>query len=134
MCTERQQEIELEISTDGKIRTIYKDELMDLIKEVTEAHVTKVARASNIEWEEVDGRRGWVVRSAGNPELAIRLHPETYRLWKSLNGKNRDSFSASDWCNWVVSVEGVLVNFEKREDALKVEQKRFWQLLPQKEQ
>jgi hypothetical protein len=85
---------------NGTAKMIYHDEekpLMDKLGKFT------VTRASHVEWED----NGWTVRSAKNPELAIR--------------KNKGA--------QVVSTEGDLVKFLTREEALKAEVDAFWSIV-----
>lgn len=99
--------VEIEFTTKGEARAVYKDELRDVMEELGPV---RVARASLVEWEDVDGRSGWTVRAAHDPELALRV---------------------VDWCRWEPRREGSLVTFQTREEALREELKFFWQLLPQ---
>ena len=88
------------IFENGQAKMIYHDEerpLMDKLGKLT------VTRASNVEWED----DGWTVRSAKNPDLAIRKH------------KDRE----------VVSTEGDIVKFPTREAALKAEVDAFWSIV-----
>jgi hypothetical protein len=102
--------VEIEIDADGKARAIYKDETKPLLDEL--GH-TKIARASNVEWEEgEDGKSGWTVRSAHDPELAIRL-----------------AIVAGAW-RQVVSRHPEIAYFITREAALEAEVRHFWKLLP----
>lgn len=100
---------ELRITQDGSIEGIYQDGLAQLL----DANEVRVCRASNVEWEESpDGiEKGWTVRSAKDPELAIR--------WRNV-GLELDQH---------VVHSGILVFFNNREDALKQEVKFFWDLL-----
>lgn len=105
-------DIELEIGTTGVIRTIYKDgDSQDLAKDL-EASI-KVDRASNVEWEQVGTLAGWTVRSAHNPNLAIRF---------------KDNATIDDLYD--VAEIGALAVFTSRFEALKNEVKLFWKLLP----
>jgi hypothetical protein len=103
--------VEFEFSPTGTVRSIYKDELQPVFKELGKQ---KVQRASNVEWEESpDGRdNGWTVRAAHDPELAVRavLKDSAYRR--------------------VVSKNGELLYFTTREHALEAEVEHFWELLP----
>lgn len=101
--------VEIEVTPDGTVRGIYKDELAELYGALGKM---KVARASNVEWE-LDG---WTVRAAHDPNLAIRsvIKDGAYRL--------------------VVSREGELTVFVTREAALASELDHFWELLPKFEQ
>lgn len=98
---------ELEIGSDGSIRTIYQDGI-EAFAEDLGADVSTVCRASHVEFEEVDGRKGWTVRSAKDPEVALRV---------------------DDWCRWKPKREGTIVVFQTREEALEEEVKFFWQLM-----
>lgn len=106
MCNEQ---IELEITPTGLIRTIYKDDRVPFINSLG-GH-WRVKRASNVEWEEIGHTSGWTVRAVHNPELAIR--------WVK-----------SCLLNLHVSVEGPIRFFETREDALISEEHFFFDLLP----
>ena len=103
--------VSINFSTDGKARVIYKDELLPLYSELGDM---KVARASNVEWEEIDEAQGWSVRAAHDPELAIRI---------ILDGGYRK----------VVSRQGEIALFVTREAALESELNFFWELLPPRE-
>jgi hypothetical protein len=105
------EKIELEFGPDGIIRTIYKDDSIEELSQIPGMRVLQVDRASKIEWENHGvGLVGWVVRAAHNPNLAIRSLPNDPGL--------------------TVSIDGRLAFFQKREDALREEQRFFWQLLP----
>lgn len=103
-------QFELRIGPGGSIESIYDDGLVKLAQDLG-ADVSAVCRASTVEWEEIDGRKGWVVRSAHDPELAIRV---------------------TDWCRWGPAREGALLMFQTREAALREEIRFFWKLLPKK--
>jgi hypothetical protein len=103
------EKFELVIDAEGRARSIYKDETKSVVDALGAA---KVARASNVEWEELHGDKGWTVRSAHDPELAIRL--------VILRGAYRQ----------VVSREGLVAVFLTREAALESEVRFFWDLLP----
>lgn len=102
--------IQLQISEDGSIRTIYQDGVLPLLEDLAEAKAS-ISRASDVEWEET----GWTVRAHHDNELAIRLVVRDGR-----------------YCR-VVAKEGELAIFPNREDALEAERAMFWQLLPEKE-
>ena len=99
--------LELEIGPDGIIRTIYRDGIEKLADELG-GDVSTVCRASHVEFEEVDGRKGWTVRSAKDPEVALRV---------------------SDWCRWLPKRHGTIVTFATREEALTEEVAFFWELM-----
>jgi hypothetical protein len=101
-------EFELKIASDGTIETIYQDGLEEFTKEMG-GEVAQVCRASNVEFEIIGRRKGWSVRAAHDPELAIRLNPELL--------------------GWGPSRRGNILLFETREEALKEEVRFFWQLL-----
>lgn len=89
---------------DGTMETIYQDG----VAEALGAKTQEVRRASNVEFETIDGRSGWTVRAAHDPSLALRT---------------------TDWCRWAPSREGTIVTFKTREEALTEEVKAFWGLL-----
>jgi hypothetical protein len=95
--------IKLRIQPDGSIDCIYDDDLVTLLG----GEAAQVCRASNVEWLVIDGRSGWTVRSAKDPDLALRTF---------------------DWCRWRPSYLGTIVTFQTREEALKEEVKFFWEL------
>lgn len=97
-------EIDLIVGQDGSIETIYQDGLAEALG----AEESQICRASHVEFEEVDGRKGWTVRSARDTELALRT---------------------TDWCRWAPSREGSIVTFTTREEALSEEVKHFWGLM-----
>jgi hypothetical protein len=101
------------VKPGGAIETPYDDDLVDLVKDMG-AKLTKVRRASNIEFETIGELSGWSVRATHDPELAIRLLP-------SLLG-------------WELSRSGNILLFETREEALAEEMRFFWQLIPPKEE
>lgn len=109
-------EVKWEIEKDGTIRGIYSDALQE-VTEAMGAEVRKVCRASNVEWEENECRRGWTVRAAHNPNLAARL-------------------SDSDLVEFIVSddIRRPLAYFPFREEAIRWEVRHFFQLLPPKEE
>lgn len=100
------EELELMISQDGSIRTIYKDTNISLLQDIGEVTVT---RASDVEWEV---GKGWTVKAHHNSKLAIRKRAAV----------------------WVVSdnTQLELVYFPLRADAIEAELKHFWELLPPK--
>jgi hypothetical protein len=110
--------IAIKFSPDGKARCIYKDEHLNVYDALGDL---KVQRASNVEWEKIGGlglcdlAEGWSVRSAHDPELAIRIVLE--------NGQYRK----------VVSKEGEICLFLTRGAALENEIEQFWALLPPEE-
>lgn len=100
---------ELIIDSDGNIQTIYRDGIEELANEMG-AEISTVCRASHVEPEEIDGRKGWTVRSAKNPEFALRT---------------------TDWCTWKPGFEdaGQVTVFPTRDEAIKEEIRFFWELL-----
>lgn len=109
-------DVELEIGPTGTIRTIYKDEKLPLLNDLGEV---TVKRASNVEWEQIGEERGWTVRAAHNPQLAIRIVIH--------GGRFAQVVSDADDRNAPVAV------FTSREAALESEERFFWKLLPPKE-
>ena len=103
-------QFELKISGDGVIEAMYQDGLA----EVLGAETLRVHRASTIEWEEkasTEGlRRGWSVRSAHDPKMALRIVPDRHPWYQP-------------------SKTGMLALFITREQALEAEQAFFWELL-----
>lgn len=97
-------EFKLVIENDGTVGGVYQDGLAEAL----DAEEVRVCRASNVEWEEIDGRAGWTVRAARDSEIALRT---------------------TDWCRWAPSREGTIVTFKTREEALAEEVKFFWDLL-----
>lgn len=105
----QEERVEIEVSPDGRVRSIYKDETIADLKELGTIHV---GRASLVEWETIIDdrtRSGWTVRAAHDTSLAIRYQ---------LGGAH------------CVSKEGKIAVFASREMALEVELKFFWELLP----
>ena len=103
--------LELHINNKGNIEAMYQEGLAETL----DAEIIRVQRASQIEWETVEGRSGrsgWTVRSTVNPKLALRV---------------------TDWCRWAPREEGTLVMFQNRSEAIEEEKKFFWQLLIGKE-
>jgi hypothetical protein len=96
-------QFEINITKDGKLETIYQDGLPQKLN----AAVEKVERASSVEYENIEGRIGWTVRSAKDPELALR---------------------ATDWCRCGPARTGAVLTFQTREEALEEEVKHFWGL------
>lgn len=90
---------EIEISLDGTIGTVYQDGIEKLADEMG-AEIVRTCRVSHVEPE----GKNWVVRSAMDPELALR--------WK-----HEDPLSLEV----TVSKEGVLAQFPTREEALQQE-------------
>jgi hypothetical protein len=101
--------IEMLVMPDGTSRCVYKDELIDVYDAIGPK---KVKRASNVEWETVDGQGGWTVRSAHDVDLAIRVQLRDGAYHK------------------VVSRAGEILLFNTREAALENEVEFFWELLP----
>ena len=99
---------EIEIDPDGsKATTIYQDGVEDFAKDL-DAEISFSCRASDVEWEEVSPeKKGWVVRSVVNREMALRL--------------STDVICSSD-----PSIP--LVVFPTRELAIQMEIQFFWNL------
>lgn len=113
-----QKVISFEVGPDGEINTIYKDELVQFAEKIG-GEISTVCRASNVEWEswrEPDGtvRKGWSVRAAHQPALALRNYNGTIRC-------------SDDY-------EVAVFLFDSREKALEQEVKFFFELLPPKDQ
>jgi hypothetical protein len=114
---------ELEVDATGKITTIYQSGIEQFAKELG-GEIVKSSRASNIEWETIDGVSGWVVRAAHNPNLAIKRHANvrmsgvtyTYHIGLATFSQARH-----------------IAVFETREEALKYEEQFFWELLERKQ-
>lgn len=122
--------VELEVGTDGVIRTIYSDELPELAKKMG-AEISTVCRASNVEWEvrekTVNHRlldRGWSVRAVHDPELAIRVVSHCAR--GTYDGGWFETLIVSKDSNTPIAL------FEKREQAIEQEKKFFFELLPER--
>ena len=99
----------IELIIDGsKIESIYQDGLADLL----DAREVQVCRASNVEWEEVEGKKGWSVRAAHDPELAIRA----LTIWPYTRIVLKDPL-------YPVAL------FQNREEALVAEVAHFWELI-----
>ena len=96
-------QFEIIITKDGKLETIYQDGLPQRL----DATIEKVVRASNVEYEDIEGRVGWTVRYAKDPSLALRV---------------------TDWCRCGPARTGTILTFQTREEALAEEVKHFWGL------
>jgi hypothetical protein len=96
-------QFEVIVTKDGSIDTIYQDGLAQTL----DAKVERVERASNVEYEHIEGRVGWTVRSAKDPALALR---------------------STDWCRCGPARTGAILTFQTREEALEEEVKHFWGL------
>ncbi len=100
--------IDLKILPDGRLLGPYDEAVMGVAEEMG-AEILSIKRASNVEWEEIEGQRGWVVRACHDAELAIRKKPTgMYHAAK----------------------EGKLVFFKSRSEALDAEMDYFWDLVP----
>jgi len=93
-------ELEVRITEDGNLESIYKDDLTDLYSDL--GRVT-VERASDVEFE----NGGWTVRCHKDPQKAIRTID--------------DKIS--------VGYVGNIVSFKSRESALAKEVELFWELI-----
>ena len=98
---------EMVVFPDGKIGTMYDDEVPEMAKDLS-ASLT-IRRASNVEWDPV--LSGWTVLSTGNPRLGIRYNKKDTSL------------------GWSVKKVGQLVAFRTRNEAVEEERKLFWNLL-----
>ena len=106
---------EVKIGPDGTIQMMYQDDIEQFAEDLG-GDISTSCRASNVEWEESQGKEGWTVRSAFDRELAIR-YVETDGIREMI-------------CSRV----GELVFFITRRRALELEVKFFWELLaPQRE-
>lgn len=105
----KKEEVSFVIGPGGTVEGIYKDGLAEALG----AETKEVRRASLVEWEDIKVAKGWTVRAAHNPELAIRM---------SCSSPLQLMVSASD-------VVGNVAVFISREMALEYEQKFFWELL-----
>lgn len=95
----------IELIIDGsKVEGIYQDGLADLL----DAREVLVCRASNVEWE----RGGWTVRSAHNPDRAIRSTMVGY-----------GQYSVSD------DLSRNIIIFPTRAEALEAEVTHFQELI-----
>lgn len=104
--------VDLVIGQDGSIEAIYEDGLADIL----DANTTEVKRASSVEWETTKDGSGWTVRSAADPETAIRI------IYDRPHAQYRK----------VVGREGDLAVYPKREDALADEVEFFWDIVKEK--
>lgn len=108
-------ELELTISPDGQIESIYSDELKTMM-ESAGGEVAQICRASNVEWEDlaIDGKiqAGWTVRAAHDETLAIRMKDDQFVVSREATYK--------------------VVAFPSREQALQFEKQFFWDLIPKK--
>ena len=105
--------VELEIAPDGTIRAMYQDGIERFAEEMG-GEISTSCRASDVEWEEAEGKKGWTVRSAYNKHLALR-------------------YVTNDGIREIICGRiGELVVFQTREDALKEEVRFFWELLAPK--
>lgn len=113
-----EKELNLDVGPDGVIRTIYSDDLNKLAEE-TGGTIALVCRLSNVEWEEIGGKKGWTVRAAYDQNLALRTFDPP-----STRGPH---VAASRLEEYPVHV------FETREEALKYEKRDAPDLMPPKE-
>ena len=107
--------LELEVTPRGKIRTVYDDSRVDMMKGFG---TMSVHRASHVEWEHIymSGQtyEGWTVRAAHKPTLVfLGRSPADGSIIVVKNGVGLPAF------------------FKTREEALKEEVEHFWELLPQ---
>ena len=115
---------ELQILPDGTIRTVYQDGIDSLLG----ATITKVGRASHVEWEEVPeainhrfpATSGWSVRSAKDITWGLRLQSS---LNPGVGERYVDTIVYSDNKDLAIAL------FESRERALEWELQFFWELL-----
>ncbi len=101
---------DLVIDQEGNIEGIYQDDLAAALG----AEIKEVKRASHVEWEKAGGWEGWTVRSALDPEIAIRLVIKDGAFQQ------------------VVGREGDIAVFTTREAALEAEVRFFWEIVGQK--
>lgn len=99
------EEIELEVREDGTLRAMYSEELVTVIQGMG-GRIVNVDRASIVEWDK--DLKGWTVSSARDPDLKMRNGPHNQIL---------------------LSRDGSVIVFERREDAIRLERQFFWQLL-----
>lgn len=104
---------EVKIGSDGTIQMMYQDGI-EVFAEDLGGGISTSCRASNVEWEETEGKKGWTVRSAYDQDLALR-------------------FVETDGIRELIcSCYGELAFFQTREAALEKEVKFFWELLAPK--
>lgn len=66
-------EHDFEVGPDGTLRAVYNDDVPALAADMG-ATVASVERLTHVEWETTpEGLSGWTVRSARDPDLALRL-------------------------------------------------------------
>lgn len=110
-----EQKLDLDFGTDGVVRSIYDDKLNEFAKDIGE--LVKICRLSNVEWEEtVVGRRGWSIRAAHDPKLAVRQNQWDEFVYECSRAE-----------------EHPISLFESREEALVFEKKYYDELMPPKE-
>jgi hypothetical protein len=122
--------ITLVVKPGGNIETIYQDGIEEFAKEMG-ATVSSICRLSNVEWEKVEkplnarfpATEGWSVRSAKNPNLALR-HESS--LNAGIGERYIDSVVCSD------NLHLAIILFSNRKDALELEEKFYQQLMQQK--
>lgn len=115
-----EKKFDLDVGPDGVIRSIYKDELNKFAADVG-GELAQVCRLSHVEWEEIDGKKGWTIRAAHDPDLAIRDNDWTH-----------DQLTEQYVCARTESGLKISV-FPSRDEALTVEQNHYEELMPPKE-
>jgi len=114
-------EVELQIDEDGTIRTVHQEGIEEFAESLG-GEISTSCRASNVEWEEFPDEKGWTVRSAYDPSLALR---QSITIEESILGR----IICSREEKYDIHV------FKTREKAIEWELKFFWELLaPRKEQ
>lgn len=95
-------ELELKILPDGRIASMYSDELLSLAEKEDEVYVR---RASDVAWD--NHARGWTVTCYAHSRMALR----------TIDGKV------------VAAKRGPLAIFKTREEAISAERSLFWELV-----
>lgn len=112
-----EKELNLDVGPDGVIRSIYSDDLNKVAEGI--GTIALVCRLSNVEWEEIGGKKGWTVRAAHDTEIAIRTLGTPSSRGPFVGVSKRP--------------EHPIHVFETREEALKYEVRDSDQLMPPKE-
>lgn len=96
--------VQLRVGRDGTVEALHYPGIERLVSRL--GSISSVDRISHVEWETIDGKSGWTVRSSRDPDFALRTSPGGILPLR----------------------EGPIATYSTREDALRDELRFAWNL------